>query len=270
MLIEGLSSWRTNLAILLEYYICASMKTLFHIGQFTLFLKKCFEKPERRKVYWELFLSEVVKLGIGSLGIIIIISGFMGMVITIQTASQVDSSFIPDYLVGFTTRQSVILEFSPTMLALILAGKIGSNIASELGTMKITEQIDALEIMGINSAGYLVVPKIYGFMFIMPFLVIISMFVSVYFGYLICLFTGIIPASEYIYGIQYDFRPFHVTYGLIKCVVFAFCIASISSYHGYFVKGGALEVGRSSTMAVVYSSIVVLIMNYLLTQLMLI
>ena len=232
------------------------MKILFHIGHYTLFLKKVFDKPERRSVYWSLFLDEIVKLGIGSIGIIIIISGFMGMVITIQTASQIDASYIPVYLVGWTTRQSVILEFSTTMLALILAGKIGSNIASELGTMKVTEQIDALEIMGINSAGYLVIPKIYAFMFIMPFLVVISMFTGIYFGYL--------------EGLQYDFRPFDVAYSFIKSIVFAFCISSVSAYHGYFVSGGALEVGRASTKAVVFSSIVVLIVNYLITQMLLI
>jgi len=246
------------------------MKTLYHIGRYTLFLKKVFDKPERRKVYWGLFVDEIIKLGIGSIGIIIVISGFMGMVITIQTASQIDGNFIPDYLVGWTTRQSVILEFSTTMLSLILAGKIGSNIASEIGTMNVTEQIDALEIMGINSAGYLVVPKIYAFMFIMPFMVIISMFTGIYFGYLICELTSIISPEQYLIGLQYDFRPFDVTYSMIKSIVFAFCISSISAYHGYFVKGGALEVGAASTRAVVYSSIVVLVVNYLLTQMLLI
>ncbi len=246
------------------------MKILFHIGHYALFLKKVFDKPERRSVYWSLFLDEIVKLGIGSIGIIIIISGFMGMVITIQTASQIDASYIPVYLVGWTTRQSVILEFSTTMLALILAGKIGSNIASELGTMKVTEQIDALEIMGINSAGYLVIPKIYAFMFIMPFLVVISMFTGIYFGYLICELTDIVPPGKYLEGLQYDFRPFDVAYSFIKSIVFAFCISSVSAYHGYFVSGGALEVGRASTKAVVFSSIVVLIMNYLITQMLLI
>ncbi|MBD79136.1 MAG: ABC transporter permease [Crocinitomicaceae bacterium] len=246
------------------------MKILYHIGHYALFLKKSFEKPERRSVYWKLFIDEIVKLGIGSIGIIIIISGFMGMVITIQTASQIDGNFIPDYLVGWTTRQSVILEFSTTMLALILAGKIGSNVASEIGTMRVTEQIDALEIMGINSAGYLVIPKIYAFMIIMPFLVVISMFTGIYFGYLICELTGIISPSQYLFGLQYDFRPFDVSYAFIKSIVFAFVISSVSSYHGYFVGGGALEVGKASTRAVVYSSIVVLVMNYLITQMLLI
>ncbi len=246
------------------------MKILYHIGRFSLFLKKAFARPEKYKVYWDLFIGEIYNLGIGSLGIIVIISGFMGMVITIQTASQIESGWIPSYLVGYTTRQSMILEFSPTMLALILAGKVGSNIASELGTMRVTEQIDALEIMGINSAGYLALPKILAMMFIMPFLVLISMFLGIFFGYFICDLTSITTPAQYIIGIQYDFRPFDVIYALIKAVIFAFLITSVSSYHGYFATGSALEVGRSSTRAVVFSSIVILIANYLITQMLLI
>ena len=217
-----------------------------------------------------MFIQELWTLGIGSIGIILIISGFMGMVITIQTASQIDSGWIPAYLVGYTTRQSMILEFSPTMLALILSGKIGSNIASELGSMRISEQIDALEIMGINSANYLVLPKITALMVIMPFLVVLSMFIGIFFGYVICETVGVITPSDYIYGIQYDFRPFDIVYALIKAVLFAYIITSVSSFYGYFASGSALEVGKSSTQAVVYSSIVVLIFNYILTQMLLI
>ncbi|UTW63706.1 ABC transporter permease [bacterium SCSIO 12741] len=246
------------------------MKILYHIGRYSLFLKKAFEKPEKFKVYWNLFVDEMYNLGIGSLGIIVIISGFMGMVITIQTASQIESGWIPSYLVGYTTRQSMILEFSPTMLALILAGKVGSNIASELGTMRVTEQVDALEIMGINSAGYLTLPKVLAMMFIMPFLVLISMFLGIFFGYIICDITSITTPAQYITGIQYDFRPFDVFYALIKSVIFAFLITSVSAYHGYFASGSALEVGKSSTRAVVFSSIVILIANYLITQMLLI
>jgi phospholipid/cholesterol/gamma-HCH transport system permease protein len=245
------------------------LSILKEIGKYTLLMQRVFSKPERRGVYWRLFIAEIWKLGIDSLGIIIIISGFMGMVVTIQTAAQITSSFIPAYLVGFTSRQSTILEFSPTILALILAGKIGSNIASELGTMRVTEQIDALEIMGINSAGYLIMPKILGLMFIMPFLVIVSIFVSIFFGYFICEIADIVPPAQFIYGLQYDFIPYHVTYSLIKSVVFAFFITSISAYFGFYAKGSALEVGKSSTKAVVYSSIVILIFNYILTQLLL-
>ncbi|MCB0484208.1 MAG: ABC transporter permease [Flavobacteriales bacterium] len=245
------------------------LKTLQEIGKYILFLQKVFTRPERAVIYWRLFVAEIWKLGIDSLGIIIIISGFMGMVVTIQTAAQITSGWIPAYLVGFTARQSSILEFSPTILSLILAGKIGSNIASELGTMRVTEQIDALEIMGINSAGYLVMPKILGLMVIMPFLVVVSIFVSIFFGYLICEMAEIITPAQYIYGLQYDFIPYHVTYSLIKSVVFAFFITSIAAYFGYYARGSALEVGKSSTKAVVYSSIVILIWNYVLTQLLL-
>lgn len=246
------------------------MKILIQIGEYAIFVGKVFRKPEKWRVFFELFTQELWKLGVGSIGIIVIISGFMGMVITIQTASQLDSGWIPAYLVGFTTRQSMILEFSPTMLALILAGKIGSNIASELGSMRVTEQIDALEIMGINSANYLVLPKVAALMFIMPFLVVLSMFIGIYFGYVICDLTSIITPAAYKYGIQYDFRPFDIIYALIKCVVFAFCITTVSAYYGYYASGSALEVGKSSTKAVVYSSVVVLIFNYILTQMLLI
>ncbi len=246
------------------------LKILRQIGEYALFIGKVFRKPEKWKVFWQLLVQELWALGVGSIGIILIISGFMGMVITIQTASQIDSGWIPAYLVGYTTRQSMILEFSPTMLALILSGKIGSNIASELGTMRVSEQIDALEIMGINSANYLVLPKISALMLIMPFLVVLSMFIGIFFGYVICETVAIITPAEYIYGIQYDFRPFDIIYALIKAVIFAFIITSVSSYYGYFASGSALEVGKSSTRAVVYSSIVVLIFNYIITQMLLI
>lgn len=217
-----------------------------------------------------MIVKEVYKLGLQSMGIIAIISVFMGAVITIQTAANLDSALIPLYTVGFAARQSVILELSPTIIALILAGKVGSNIASEIGTMRVTEQIDALEIMGINSAAYLIVPKIIAAMFINPFLIILSMFIGIVGGWMAGTFTGIVPSHDYIIGIQLDFDPFHVTYAVIKTVFFAFVITSIPAYHGYYTKGGALEVGRSSTKAVVYSSIVILILNYILTQLLLI
>jgi len=194
----------------------------------------------------------------------------MGAVIALQTASNIDSPLLPSYTVGFTARQSVILEFSPTIMALILAGKVGSNIASEIGTMRVTEQIDALEIMGVNSASYLILPKILAGVFIFPFLICISMFLGIFGGWFICISTGVVSSNDYIYGIQYDFKEFHVFYALIKTVVFAFIITSVSSYHGYFTKGSALEVGRSSTKAVVFSSILILIFNYIITQLLLI
>lgn len=194
----------------------------------------------------------------------------MGAVITIQTAANIDSAFIPTYTIGFTTRQSTILEFSPTIMALILAGKIGSNIASEIGLMRVTEQIDALEIMGVNSSSFLILPKVVAAVIINPFLVIISMFVSIGGGYLIAMFSDIVTTADYVYGIQLDFRIYHVVYSLGKSAVFAFILTSIPAYQGYFASGSALEVGKASTRGVVQSSIVILIANYIITQLFLI
>ncbi len=231
---------------------------------------RVFSRPEKLKIYWVQLIKEIDKIGISSLGIVALMSVFMGAVIALQTAAAIDSPLIPAYTVGFTTRQSIILEFSPTILSLILAGKVGSNIASEIGTMRVTEQIDALEIMGVNSAAYLVLPKVLAGIFIFPFLIAISMFLGIFGGWFICVATDITTSSEYIYGIQYDFRPFHVTYAFIKTVVFAFVITSVAAYHGYNARGSALEVGRSSTQAVVYSSVLILLLNYILTQLILI
>jgi len=215
-------------------------------------------------------IFEIENLGIKSLGLVTIISIFMGAVITLQTASNIDSAWIPRYTVGFTARQSIILEFSTTIMSLILAGKVGSNIASEVGTMRVSEQIDALEIMGVNSSSYLIAPKIIGFMLILPFIVIFSMFLGLVGGWAVGVGTGVLSTHDYIYGITFDFKPFSLVYALLKTVVFAFVITSVSSYHGYYTSGGALEVGRSSTKAVVYSSILILFVNYLLTQLILI
>jgi len=209
-------------------------------------------------------------LGIGSLGIIAIISIFMGAVITIQTASNIDNPFIPLYTVGFAARQSIILEFSPTIIALILAGKVGSNISSEIGQMRVSEQIDALEIMGINSASYLILPKITAAIFINPFLILISMFLGITGGWVVGAVTEIVPSVDFIYGIQWGFKPFSIVYAMIKTVIFAFVLTSVPSYHGYYASGGALEVGRSSTRAVVYTSIVILVLNYFITQMLLI
>ncbi len=243
---------------------------LFHIGRYFILIGRVFSRPEKFRIYWQLFIREVDKIGISSMGIIAIMSLFIGIVIALQTASNIESPLIPLYTVGFTTRQSIILEFSPTMISLILAGKVGSNIASEIGTMRVTEQIDALDIMGVNSAAYLMLPKIMAGIFIWPFLIIISMFLGVFGGWFICVAVDILPSIDYIYGIQYDFRPYHIVYALGKSVVFAFIITSVASYHGYYAKGSALEVGRGSTKAIVYSSILILIFNYVITQLVLV
>jgi phospholipid/cholesterol/gamma-HCH transport system permease protein len=231
-----------------------------------------FNKPEKYRVFFKRTIDEVMQLGVNSLGIVILMSAFMGAVIVIQTASAIDSAWIPDFTVGFTARRSIILEFSPTIICLILAGKVGSNIASELGTMRVTEQIDALEIMGVNSAGYLIQPKIIASMFIFPILIIYSMILGLIGGYVVSWIGGLpqIDPDKYILGLQAYFEAFDIPYALIKTVVFAFLITSVSSYYGYYAQGGALEVGKASTKAVVYSSILILFFNLLLTQLLLI
>ncbi len=246
------------------------MNIFSHIGRYFLLLRDIFSKPEKFRIYWTQFMQETRTLGLNSFGIVALISIFMGAVITLQTASMIGSPWVPLYTVGYTTRQSVILEFSPTIISLILAGKVGSNIASEIGTMRVTEQIDALDIMGVNSAGYLIFPKILAAVFFFPVLVIFSMALGLIGGYLVVISTGVMTEHGYLYGIKFDFQTFSVTYALIKTVVFAFIITTISAYQGYFTDGGALEVGRSSTRAVVYSSILILFLNYILTNLLLI
>ncbi|MGC9470975.1 MAG: MlaE family ABC transporter permease [Bacteroidales bacterium] len=230
---------------------------------------KVFTKPEKRIMYYRQTVREMEALGLNSVGIVLIISVFMGAVITLQTAYNTENPFLPSYLIGLGCRDSMILEFSSTMVALILAGKVGSNIASELGTMRVTEQIDALEIMGVNSASYLILPKIIACLLVFPLLTLLSMVVGVAGGWLAVVFTRVITPTDFIYGIQYAFIPFYITYSVIKMVVFAFLITSISSYHGYYSYGGSLEVGISSTRAVVHSSVFILLFNVILTQLIL-
>jgi phospholipid/cholesterol/gamma-HCH transport system permease protein len=241
----------------------------YHIGRYFIMLGRVFSMPENWSVYRKEFFHEVDNLGITSLPIIAIISFFMGAVITIQAAFGFSSPWVPLYAVGYTTRDSMVLEFSPTIVSLILAGKVGSNIASEIGTMRLTEQIDALEIMGVNSRAFLILPKIMACVIINPFLIIISMFLGITGGWLLGTFAGVVNTYQYMFGVQYQFNSFNITYALIKTVVFAFIIASVSAYHGYYSEGGALEVGRSSTKAVVYCSILILVFNFILTQLLL-
>jgi len=232
-------------------------------------MRKVFSRPEKARIFFKQIFHEIDSLGINSLGIIIIVSFFMGAVITLQTAYNITNPFIPLYLVGLGTRDSMILEFSSTIAGLILAGKVGSNIASEIGTMRVTEQIDALEVMGINSASYLISPKIIAAIFINPFLTLISIFVGVSGGYISGVLSGAVTSQNYIYGIQYAFEPYYITYTLIKTLFFAFIITSVSAYQGFYCSDGALEVGKSSTKAVVYSSLLILLFNVILTQLLL-
>lgn len=228
-----------------------------------------FSRPEKRSLYRKLTVDEMYKLGVQSLGIVALLSMFMGAVVTLQTAANIDSGWIPKWTIGFTTRQTMILEFSSTIVCLILSGKVGSNVASEIGTMRITEQIDALDIMGINSAGFLILPKVIAAVVIFPFLVMISMSLGIFAGAVVGTSTGAISLTDFEYGLQYYFDSFDVGYTLIKTLFFAFIITSVSSYHGYYTRGGALEVGQSSTRAVVYSIILIMICNYMLTQIML-
>lgn len=245
------------------------MRLFNQVGKYFLLLFRVFSKPEKMKIYYRETIKEFEKLGLNSIGIVAIISVFMGAVITIQTAYNTENPMLPTYLIGLAARDSILLEFSSTIVALILAGKIGSNIASEIGTMRVTEQIDALEIMGVNSASYLILPKIVATVLFSPFLCLLSMIVGIFGGWIAGVSTGVTTTQDYIYGIQYAFVPYYIVYALIKMAIFAFLITSISAYHGYYSYGGSLEVGRSSTKAVVRSSIFILLFNVILTQLLL-
>ena len=240
-----------------------------HVGKYFLMLKQVFKKPQKWSVFREMLFREIEDLGLKSLGIVMFISFFVGGVVAIQTALSVDSPFIPKYLIGFATKRSVILEFAPTFMSVILAGKVGSYITSSIGTMRVTEQIDALEVMGINSLNYLVLPKIIAVLFFYPLLILLAMFLGIYGGYVAGILTDLFYAEDYIYGVQLDFNPYFIKYALTKTTVFAFIIATIPAYHGYYVKGGSLEVGRASTQAVVWTSIVIILLNYFLTQMLL-
>ena len=216
----------------------------------------------------KLIFKDIQDLIIGSLGIVAFLSFFVGGVVSIQTALNIESPLIPKSLVGFATRQSVILEFAPTFMSIILAGKVGSFITSSIGTMRVTEQIDALEVMGINSVNYLVFPKIIS-MLLLPIVINFSMFLGILGGYAATIYGGLSSSADFIEGIQLDFRPYHVVYAFIKTLVFAMVLDTIPSYHGYYMKGGALEVGKAATVAFVWTSVVIIVLNYFITQLLL-
>lgn len=245
------------------------IKFLTQLGLYFLLLKKVFSKPEKPHVYYKQTLHELVFLGLNSIGIVTVISFFMGAVITLQTAYNTENPIYPTYLIGLGCRDSILLEFSSTITALILAGKVGSSIASEIGTMRVTEQIDALETMGVNSASYLILPKIVATLLFNPLLTLISISVGIFGGWIAGTSAGVISSQDYVYGIQYAFIPYYITYAIIKTLVFAFIITSVSAFQGYNVEGGSLEVGRASTKAVVHSSILILLFNVILTQLLL-
>ncbi len=244
--------------------------TLESIGLYTKLLGRTFSSLEKPSIYRSRITTEMVSLGLDSVGLTAIISLFIGAVITLQMSINLGSSVVPTYLVGYATRETMILEFSSTVVALILAGKVGSNIASEIGTMRITEQIDALEIMGVNSASYLILPKIIATLFFFPLLTVLSIIVGIFGGYIIAIATEIMLPDSYVEGLLFEFKPYSITYSLIKSGVFAFIITTVSAFCGYYVGGNSLEVGRASTRAVVVSSVVVMIFNLILTQILLI
>jgi phospholipid/cholesterol/gamma-HCH transport system permease protein len=244
------------------------IKLLRHLGLYFIMMKKVISTPEKWSVFRKQLVLEAEKVGLNSVGIVIILSFFVGAVVSIQTSINMTSPLLPSYLIGFASRDSLILEFSPTMISLILAGKVGSSIASEIGSMRVTEQIDALEIMGINSASFLILPKIIATIFFFPFLIIMSMGIGMIGAWAGGL-SADVTTADFMYGLKYEFNPFYITYAMIKTIFFAFIISSVSAYYGYHAKGGAIAVGKSSTLAVVSSSILILLFNYLLTDILL-
>ena len=244
------------------------IKALKTVGRYILLMGRTFARPERMRVFFRQYIDEMEQLGVNSIGIVLLISFFIGAVITIQIKLNIESPFMPRWVVGYVTREIMLLECSSSIMCLILAGKVGSNIASELGTMRVTQQIDALEIMGINSANYLILPKIISMVTMIPILVTFSIFAGIIGAFCACWFGGIMTAVDLEYGIQYMFVEWFVWYGIIKSLFFAFIIASVSAFFGYSVEGGSIEVGKASTNAVVSSSILILFADLILTQLL--
>jgi phospholipid/cholesterol/gamma-HCH transport system permease protein len=245
------------------------MNFFTHFGRYILMIKGMFTRPENMRMYWKEFMHQCVEIGIGSLGIVVIISVFMGAVSAVQTAYQLVSPIIPKSTIAQIVRDTVILEFAPTLVCIVLAGVIGSKIASELGNMRVSEQIDALEIMGINTKSYLVMPKILAAFITIPLLVILSMVLGIWGGRLAGTASGILSTDTFDRGLIENFMPFNVRFAMYKAITFSFILSSIPSYYGYYVKGGALEIGRSSTKSVVVSCIMILFADYLLAALFL-
>lgn len=244
------------------------MKYLEDIGSYFLMLKRTFSSFTKGAVLKELIFKEIDDLVMSSLGIVSFIGFFVGGVITLQTALNLTNPIIPKSLIGYATRQSIILEFAPTFISIIMAGKVGSFITSSIGSMRVTEQIDALEVMGINSLNYLVFPKIIALL-IYPFLIAIAMFLGIFGGLIAGVYGGFVTLDEFTGGVQQDFIPFHLFYAFIKTYVFAFILATVPAWHGYYMKGGALEVGKASTKSFVWTSVLIILTNYIITQLLL-
>jgi phospholipid/cholesterol/gamma-HCH transport system permease protein len=245
------------------------MSFFTHFGRYLLMLKGMFTRPENMRMYWKEFMHQCVEIGVGALGIVVIISFFMGAVSAVQTAYQLVSPIIPKSTIAQIVRDTVILEFAPTLVCIVLAGVIGSKIASELGNMRVSEQIDALEIMGINTKAYLILPKVVAALITIPLLVILAMALGIWGGRIAGTASGILSTDTYDRGLIENFMPFNVRFAMYKAITFAFIISSISAYYGYFVKGGSLEIGRSSTKSVVVSCVMILLADYLLAALFL-
>lgn len=252
-------------------YICTMLINKFfeHVGSYTLMLKGMLNKPENRKVYWKEFMHQCYDIGVRSLPIVLIISAFLGAVMTLQSAYQLISPVIPRYVIAQIVRDSTILELAPTLICVVLAGVVGSKIASELGNMRISEQIDALEIMGINTKTFLIMPKVVAALIMVPLLIILAIMISMVGGYVAATLTGTVSPEAFEYGLTTDFVPFNMYVAMAKSIAFAFIISSVPAYYGYNVQGGALEIGRSSTTAVVVSCIAILFADYGITVLML-
>ena len=244
-------------------------KFLQEVGEYLLLMKRTFARPDNFRMFCKQIPRELEKLGVDSIGIIVIISIFMGVIMTVQTVLNTENPLLPRYSTGLVLRDTFLLEFSSTIMSLLLAGKVGSNIASELGSMRVSEQIDAMEIMGVNSANYLILPKIIALVIFMPVLVTLCVGFGMMGGACVAQFSDLITMSDFIYGIQYACIPFYYTYSIIKSLFFGFIIASVSSFYGYYAYGGALAVGRASTHAVVNSSVLVLLSNIVLTNIIL-
>lgn len=244
-------------------------KLLIVIGEYFIFLRKVFSKPEKWSIFFKKLVSEMDAMGIGSMLIVSIVSIAMGSVITTQTALQIESSWIPTWTVGFVSRTSIVMELCPTIISLLLVGNLGSRITAEIGSMRVTEQIDALEVMGINPASYLVLPKVLASMIVNPVLIIFSIFFALMGGYLTILLTGSVSPYDFIDGLTYCFRVYDVIYAITKTFIFAFVMSTVSSFYGYRIEGGALELGKANTQGIVVSSFIILVLNVLVTQIML-
>ena len=244
------------------------LRWLNTFGRYLILMGRSFQRPDRLRMFLKRYVKEMSQLGVDSIGIVLLISFFIGAVICIQMKENIQSPWMPRRTTGYTTREIMLLEFSSSIMCLILAGKVGSNIASELGTMRVTQQIDALDIMGVNSANYLILPKIFGLVTIMPFLVIFSSAMGIVGAYATAFVGHMMPPDDLTLGLQHSFNQWFVWMSIIKSLFFAFIIASVSSYFGYTVEGGSVEVGKASTDAVVSSSVLILFSDVFLTQML--